>query len=60
MNKATSSHQRKVKAALDAIETVFADTSISQLATISSLREIRDDVEMKIEAIEADIKRGQK
>lgn len=60
MNQASARHQRKVKAALEAIDEVFSDTSISQLATVSSLREIREECEMKIGAIEADMQRSAK
>jgi len=60
MNAASRAHQRKVKAALEAIEEVFNDTSLSQLATISSLREISDDCLNKIGCIEADMRRAER
>lgn len=60
MNQASRRHAIKVKEALSAIDEVFSDSSIPQLATISSLREIREDCEIKIQAIEADLRRQQK
>jgi len=47
----------KEKATQD-IERIFSDTSISQEDTIIVLEELRDDIDMKIEAIKSDLKHG--
>ena len=49
------SHRDKVKAALDAIDEVFSDTSVSQQETLDSLSELAEDIEMRIGAIEYDL-----
>lgn len=53
-------HEQKVKAAEDAITTVFSDTTVSQEHTIDSLRELRRDIEIKMVAIKSDIERKEK
>lgn len=50
--------KRKIKAALEAIETVFCDTTVSQQKTLDALEEIRDEVEFKIGAIKSDLRMG--
>ena len=48
-------HNEKVKAALNAIDAVFGDMSVSQEQTLESLGTLLDEIEMKIEAIQCDI-----
>ncbi len=48
--------KRKLKAALDAIDAVFADTSASSEETLDAMLEIEDVVENKIECLRSDIK----
>lgn len=49
-------NKRLLKEALDAINKVFSDTSVSQETTMDTLRELRDDIEMKMECIRVDLK----
>lgn len=45
----------KKQQALDAIDELFGDTSVSATTTLENLEEIRDEVESKIECIKADL-----
>jgi hypothetical protein len=49
-------HDERVKKALEAIDYVFADTSVSQEKTLESMGKLLDEINMRIEAIEQDIK----
>jgi hypothetical protein len=51
-----ANHNTLRKAALDAIHTVFSDRSVSQRDTLHSLRDIRDDLEILIDAVESDLR----
>lgn len=51
-------NKRLLKAALNAIERLFSDTSVSQEKTLESLDELRDDINVKMECIKTDLKRG--
>ena len=44
-------HERLKSIAYDAIETLVSDTSVTQEETLESLREIRDEIDMRIDAI---------
>lgn len=44
----------KLKAILDAIDRLFADTSVSPQTTLEMMEEIRDAAESKIEALKSD------
>jgi len=48
------------KKILDAIAELFRDTTVSQQTTLNALREIRDDLDIRIDALEEDIKRNEK
>ncbi len=51
--KALPSRNRAlVEAALSAIEDLYADTTVAQWQTADALREIADDIQIKIEALE--------
>ena len=50
-------HAALIQAALTAINNVFSDTTVTQGTTIEDLRELKTEIEMKIECIKADIKR---
>jgi hypothetical protein len=51
-----ANHNILRKAALDAIQAVFSDRSVSQRDTLHSLRDIRDDLEILIDAVESDLR----
>ena len=44
----------KYQAALAAIRSVFSDTSVSPSATKGMLQDLRDEIEVSIESIDAD------
>lgn len=46
----------KVESIIKQIDDLFSDTTVSQYITIDYLQEIRDELDIKIEALEADIK----
>jgi hypothetical protein len=46
----------KGEAALEAIDALFGDTSVSKQVTLDDLEELQSDIETKIDALEADIK----
>jgi hypothetical protein len=48
---ATPKTQRLIEEAKAAIEALFSDTSVSQETTLEALRELADDLDMKIEAL---------
>lgn len=48
-------HEELKAAALEAISDLFGDTSVGNLVTRDSLVELSEDIEAKIEAIDADI-----
>jgi hypothetical protein len=52
------SHDQIMGDAKDAIEELFSDTSVSQSQTREDLEELRDDINAKIEAINADLDRA--
>lgn len=52
-----TAHERLKKEAMEKIEKLFSDTSVSQATTKGSLEEIRDEIDMKIESIREDMKR---
>ena len=47
-----------MEAAKKAIDDLFSDTTVSQQTTVDKLEELRDEIEMKIDAIKGDIKSG--
>lgn len=49
---------RKIKSAKSAIDDIFSDTSVNAEETLDALKELRDEIEMKIEVIEADLEAG--
>jgi hypothetical protein len=55
----TPEHEAIKKQALDAVNSVFGDTSADQQTTIDSLREIIDCCEDFITSIEADLKNAE-
>lgn len=54
------SHEDFYNAALEAIDEVFSDTSVSQGETLESLRDLRSEIDAKMNAIRADIQRAEK
>ena len=48
MNEA---HERLKSRAYNAVETLVSDTSVTQEETLESLREIRDEIDMRIDAL---------
>ena len=52
--------KRKIKIALDAIDGIFSDTSVSQEATLNALGEVQDELEMKMDALRSDIAREER
>ena len=52
----TPEHEAFKKQALDAVNSVFGDTTVGQQTTIDSLREIIDCCEEFITSIESDMK----
>lgn len=44
-------HQEKVQAALRAIQAVFGDTSVPKAETLASLRELKDEVVLLMDAV---------
>lgn len=51
--------KRKIKAAEEAIDDVFSDTSVSIHATLEAMENLRDGIEFKIQSLKSDIKRKQ-
>ena len=49
------SHDRLLKAAKEAIDRLFSDTSVSQETTMEDLRELRDDLDIRIEGLISDM-----
>jgi len=49
---------RLYKQAKEAIQALFGDTSVTQEQTLESLELLADEIGMLIEAIEADLERG--
>ena len=47
-------HELLKKKALDAVEELFGDTSVSQDQTRDSLNEIKDEINHRLDAIAAD------
>lgn len=45
-------HEALVQEAKDAIDKVFADTSVAQDKTRESLEELRDEIETKLDSLE--------
>lgn len=45
-----------LKVAEDAIETLFADISVSISKTMENLEELQSDIEAKLEALDCDLK----
>ena len=50
----------KIEKILKEIEDLFSDTSVSQHETLEALGDIRSDIDFKIHAIDADLKRDSK
>jgi hypothetical protein len=55
---AMKSHDNLVKLAEQAIDEVFGDTSVPQRDTLASLHSLKDLIEMKMECIKGDLRRG--
>lgn len=49
-------HMQLIETALEAVEKINSDTSVSQQNTILSLKQIRDEIDLMIDAIEGDIR----
>jgi len=45
----------KVQRILDAIKSIYGDTSVSPQKTLERLQDIHDEVEIRIDAIESDL-----
>lgn len=54
---ANKKHEAFKSAALKAIEDLFSDTSVGNLVTRDSLQELRDEINQKIDCIDADVER---
>jgi hypothetical protein len=48
--------KKKLKAALDAIDEIFGDTSVCQQTTLDALEELQSDLDLKIDCIQHDLK----
>jgi len=51
--------KRKIALAIEAVDNIFSDTSVSQEETLDALAEVRESIEMKIECLKSDIRRAQ-
>lgn len=51
MTKRETQHDRKVKAVEAAIEELFADTTVDRETTANDLRDIIDDLRIKLDAL---------
>lgn len=49
-------HKRLLKAALDAVEDLFSDTTVSKRDTLESIEEVASSCEGKIDALTGEIK----
>lgn len=49
---------RVVQSAKKAIDDVFSDTTVPAEETLDRLMDIKDEIDMKIDAIESDLKKG--
>ena len=48
-------HERYKERAYNAVERLVSDTSVTPEETLESLREIRDEIDMRIDALVSDI-----
>ena len=48
---------KKVQVALQAIDNIFGDTSVSPETTLDQLEEIQADLEMKVDCLKNDIRK---
>lgn len=51
-------HDRKLKAVRDALEELFADTSVDARKTLEGLNDLLAEIEIKAGAIKTDLRRG--
>jgi hypothetical protein len=50
---------KKCESILDQINSLFGDTSVPLKTTLKDLENIKDDIEIKIDAIECDIRNSE-
>jgi hypothetical protein len=53
-------HENLVRDAKKAIAAVHSDTSVSLSVTLADLKDLRDDLEVLIDAVESDVARQRK